>query len=60
MILAIRTIENKEINGNFFLNDLLDVKFSMGEFFDTGNTKMMVPIFENEIFGIILAFKQRN
>ena len=32
----------------------------MGKFFDTGNLKMMMPIYENEIFNVILAFEEQQ
>ena len=38
----------------------MDMKFGMDKFFDARMPKMMVPIRENEIFNVILAFKQRE
>ena len=38
----------------------MDVKFDICKFSDTGNLKMMMPIYENEIFNVILAFRQQR
>ena len=39
-------------------NGPFDLKFRMGKVFGPWNPKMMVRIHENEIFNVILAFKQ--